>query len=127
MTAPSPLSALIERLEKASEPDRELDYVIAATLPHNAPYWAAWSRQQKHNLTPVFSDSIDAALTLIPTTAALSTERHWQVNSQRPGDFHAAVYGPAGWHHGTGLSPALAICIAALRARAALTSPGEQS
>lgn len=58
---------------------------------------------------PKFTTSIDAALSLVPADMA------WAVNSSaNPGEFRAEVdFGESEW----AASPALALCIAALRAR----------
>ena len=63
-----------------------------------------------HREPPDFSRSIDAALTLVPKLA------DWLLNTQN-GEFHAAVYGKSAWQHGRITTPALALCIAALKAQ----------
>lgn len=118
------LSELIAKLEAATEPSRELDSAIGQTIGmvaydrstdvlgypvgDDAPY-------------PAFTTSLDAALTLVPGGA------FWRVGHDgegpNPADFRADVLNvmPAERRSVTGKgvagTPALALCIAALRAR----------
>lgn len=58
-------TALIARLEKAAGPDRELDGDIWRAIdPVADQCWPHWSAEQRENMTPRFSASLDAALTL---------------------------------------------------------------
>lgn len=85
---------LIERLEAASGPDMELDEAIwLATKCHIEPQRS-------------YTASIDAALTLVPKG------RHATISTKHP--VAAAVINGDPWCYAT---PALALCIAALRAR----------
>lgn len=100
---------IIARLEAASGPDRRLDSDIEALVqPDSMP-------------TPHFTGSVDAAVTLIPKNM------HWEVKSSIPGcadDFCEACC--SSWNEdftisedtseATGTTPAIALCIAALRA-----------
>lgn len=103
MTATSMTSDLIERLERATAGNRELDKLIAEFVGHTFG-------------VPEYTTSIDAALTLV--------DGFWAVGKQEFEPF-ARILVPN--EHGdfigqrnieaTGATPALALCIAALRAR----------
>lgn len=114
---------LIERLEAATGPDRELDAAIAEAVGHTVKYDKADLRDTTPWYQPVpdyswqpvpqFSASIDAALTLVPE--GLNYEL--TTTGYKPG---ATVCGNilTGPHEGAyAATPALAICIAALRAK----------
>lgn len=97
---------LIAALEAATEGSRELDEQIASEC--------------NILLYPHYTTSIDAALTLVPEGCI------WKVFSDYPGDAYFADVekwvpgqgGPENWRtDGACSSPALALCIAALRAR----------
>lgn len=99
------MSDLIERLERATGPSAELDARIWCELngsDYIAPHtWEGQSgKLYVHDYTvPAYTASIDAALTLCP-----------------------GGFASVGGHSANGATPALALCIAALRARA--TRPG---
>lgn len=122
---------LIERLEKAEGPDRELDYAIEAVMH---PWLAEGSYRRLagdngwHSPTPPikggdkiasardFTASLDAALTLVPEG------RWWVLNSGvQSGAARAQVDAGTAWqsYEAHGATPAIATCIAALRARMA--------
>lgn len=68
MTTPSPAS-VIERLEKATGPDRELDgdiYLFLHPEMRQLSETATGSIKPEHYSSPVYTASIDAALTLVP-------------------------------------------------------------
>lgn len=121
------LEILLAQVEGATGPDSELDIRIAAAVNpgsritpiFDGPFGFIGSNHEWIRLKP-YSSSIDAALELVPTMASGDQERHWQLNSQRA-DFHGAVFGPAGWYHGIGKTPAIALVAAALRARLAFS------
>lgn len=114
---------LIAKLEVASGPDRDLDCEIAClvlgyiTVPERP--WLfydpadKWHRSRK---PPQYTASIDAALTLVPEGCL------WKVacaGDDRPGLFDALampIKGPDLFAQGAA-TPALALCIASLRAR----------
>lgn len=64
------MSDLIERLEKATGPDRRIDATIheAVERPFVMEFFAEYSTEQTRNLSyvPSYTSSIDAALTLFP-------------------------------------------------------------
>jgi hypothetical protein len=136
---------LIARLEAATGPDRELDAEIAAVAKVNLPPGCDWafkfprwqadhSRHGRvnvignvngngdyiaaHFIAPTYTASIDAALTLMPelwnyvigSPGIEETELDkWCVNiAMHPDDRGDLTFAP---------TPALAICIAALKAR----------
>ena len=113
---------LIERLESAPEGSRELDGEIALLLGWKKTidgfYNSRWkdpAGQLQGNIPPAFTTSIDAALTLVPEGW------RWDIG---PWDdqIRAEI-----WNHtedetkeqycGFASTPALALCIAALKAR----------
>lgn len=110
-------SELIAALESANEGSRELDADIAEAIgvpltPHLHPDNAAWMRRQK---AKPYTTSIDAALTLMPAGYAMEV-------GLDPEDGQARVwkYDPSGgtqrlWE-ANAPTPALALCIAALKA-----------
>lgn len=131
VTAPSPnvLLDLAERCERATGPDRELDYEIAAAVN-------LWLAEQAYSRVPGdngwysetpfikgankvapssdYTASIDAAMTLVPEGL------HWVLKSSDP----KAVARIGGWKTGNyriigadAATRTLALCAAALRAR----------
>lgn len=112
---------LIARLEAVREGSRELDEAITAlVLP------GAAEEMRFAGITPNYSRSLDAALALVPTQWRwLLDKRPW--GDQRLDGFRAEVYLPAHSYKSDrsdvpmhwGPTPALALCIAALKARAA--------
>jgi len=111
---------LIEQLERASVPDRELDAQIqkavgVTTIPlyrlgpplNGHPEWVGGPSSNARWL-PFYTHSIDAALTLVPEG------KTWDLCFD---DYLIACVGRGtntGKHN---TSPAIAICIAALKAR----------
>ena len=110
------MDELIKRLESATEGSRELDAAIImsglhVSMPDDPVGWP-----------PKFTTSIDAALTLVPAG------RPWSITQQSSGVGYfadIAIKDDDGWWFeadGPGSeapTPALALCIAALRARSA--------
>lgn len=126
------INALIERLEKATEPDRELDLEIWWHInPHGVrrAYWrgalgpprdvgwplpAGLGRSSALASVIPYTVSVDAALSLVPEGFG------WMVQSGA----YAQVFKHCGpWFDsntkGHQHPPAIALCLAALRARAA--------
>jgi hypothetical protein len=111
------MTDLIERLEKATGPDVDLDEAIACFL---APPHPRHGKPVGMIYAPKYTASIDAALTLVPKDLA------WRVDVMTglPG---AIVCVPNAWvshktapTHWAGTTPAIALCIAALKARASV-------
>lgn len=133
MTAPSRkvLLALAERCEKATGADRALDAEIAAMLRVGTDHdWAlkypAWIGKsdgrvhlEKHGpsfAAPTYTVSLDAAMGLVPSAVT------WGVGSGTLGHYARIVLNePEAIHWSRDAdTPALALCAAALRARATL-------
>jgi hypothetical protein len=115
---------LIERLGKAEGPDRELDGDIFAAAggaaweeayrlaqePCGCPHDVA-VRDAKSRYSPRYTASLDAALSLVPEGwiwDVASTGCAWTMPEGALG-WHVSISGPR--------SPALALCIVALKAR----------
>lgn len=152
---------IIARLEKATGPDRELDYRLAYSLGwrFNGFEWQEQSRDQDRlsddqfrdldqmaggwkrpdqkkwpypgsndNEVPRWTASIDAALTLIPggwdwLLAVFQGERPTATIQRKGGGFHAA---PEIEFDESGASPAIGLCIAAIKAIAAQAETATQ-
>lgn len=120
------MQELIERLEKATGPDRELDGLIFKVLagkPGDEWYLfddGVWCRRCREDSTAfdtprVYTGSIDAALTLVPPDFdwCAGTDDDVPVAAlTRPHE------GPWTWNNAA--TPAIALCIAALKARLAM-------
>lgn len=116
--------ALIERLEAASVPDRELDLAIWRLVDPNAAEIEAAGKQPLRWLH-CYTASLDAAMTLVPKGW------NWMAgNRDQPvarayvnnGKSHSIGVGSRKnpdlvWHEAVAATPALALCIAALRAQ----------
>lgn len=116
------LKQLIERLEQATGPDSNLDTMIADwhwRAKRKEPFsWYPWT-------VPAYTRSLDAAMQLVPRAEGV----HWPwvtMSTSNPND-------PKGCNamlwldnhrkvHGQAPTLALALCIAALRAREGETS-----
>lgn len=130
---------LIARLEMATEGSRELDadiFIETAGIPEGSRidrnggvvgWWPPNSGYQYAREVPHYTTSLDAALTLVPRkvdyelkiigtpdgeTYTVAGIRWWEI---------ARADAPANWQHrdGNKLHPAHALCIAALKTRAA--------
>lgn len=119
------IDTLIRDLEGASEGSRELDGEIALLLgwvKHHAG-WAHWTTPEglENQHVPFFSDSLDDALTLVPEgwgwlVEVWQREESWAQVVRRP----EGSTKPSGVFEGAeAKSPALALCIAAIKARRA--------
>ena len=99
------VSALVDRCEAATGPDRELDKAIARAVGTIMNY-----------TVPAYTASLDAAMTLVPEDHALNIE------TISGGLAYANVWLDVSDHDGTApnesraATPALALCTAALRA-----------
>jgi hypothetical protein len=117
------LKELIATLEAATGPNREWDLAICRTALDSKPLGHAAGMTDEMLLShgyfgpmPHYTASIDAALTLV------SDDARWTISVPRQPDMSGKRY----WaslrsnHPGArGSTPAIALCIAALRARAA--------
>jgi hypothetical protein len=122
-------SELIDRLEKAEGPKRDLDeaiFIYLGKAPEvggdygwkrtGAGYWSqpidSEGRQHKTIIAPNYTSSVDAALTLVPEGRDITM----QIYNEADGlSADAWVAGTARQHH---KSLVIALCIAALKARA---------
>jgi len=129
------LLALADRVENLDGPSREVDVLIGAIFglcPHKtttyercqgdsgytcdecgADSWGNRSKsgQRLDDKIPAYTASLDAAMQLVPAGV------EWQVNKEATGGFAQCVgFEGESWCD----TPALALCTAALRARAAL-------
>ena len=124
------LKALIERLEKASGPDRELDALILKAINPNVvqtyvglPDYATEIVYVEGKQAPLVSSidvpqytrSIDAAMTLVPPQFEFEIGSTKLLNC-----YYAMLVGRHGEHIGKRCAnPAIALCIAALKAMGA--------
>lgn len=113
---------LIAKLEAATEGSRELDCAIAIAVGHSG--FVAVVRYDHgtviENDFPHYTTSLDAALTLAQPPG--HSMWHWNIDAKlmRDHDFFAAeITVPSREFRGIQRTAALAMCIAALRARAA--------
>ena len=118
MTDREKLIALAERCEKATGPSRELDLAVGSSLGVDSYYLKNWTA------------SLDAAMTLVPEgwrMAALCEREPWFCRLETT-DFDSVTWGKGSdWitdvvagqeTTAKAATPALALCAAALRARA---------
>lgn len=124
------MKTLIERLEKATGPSRELDAAIFKiaqpeserfkTSPFGeGPGHMSWISANKGTIHPLYTASIDAALTLVPENADWSLEKdgawvRWMGKDDAQ-EVQSVLVGR------DGKCTAIALCIAALKARQATT------
>lgn len=108
---------LIERLEKVVAPDRELDRLIwdATNGRGGVDEWTVGQID-----APAYTASIDAALTLVPDglNYVLKARNPGAKSEARVGGLQGGFYIKDGEHS----CPAIALCIAALKARAAISA-----
>lgn len=115
---------LIERLEKATGPNRELDQDIWDMVGSNEDSSIAdGARLIRH--APSYTSSLDAALTLVPENhrwTLCGEEVEGDGNIRKP-SAHVSMflsnYAPNRFKEGA--TTAIALCIAALKARMAVT------
>ena len=127
------LAELIARLEVATAGSRELDIAVYEAIgwrrkqfSKTAPTWLCPPDDGKRiaiepfNLLPCVTTSIDAALTLVPEGMEWALSNHGQTGAEQlcwAGVFGSPFIGSECDSHAA--TPALALCIAALRAREA--------
>jgi hypothetical protein len=116
------LLALAARCQAASGPDRELDEAIAVAcypslIQHNERGEPRWYMHGVRVRIEDYSASLDAALSLVRPEGLDSINIHRDFGEAEP---WCAEIGYNSVHSSTGATPALALCAAALRARAAL-------
>lgn len=107
---------LAERCERAAGPDREIDMEIYRSLDHAIEQsWPHWNKEQQDMVTPEYTASLDAALTLVPPWS-------WRVGNLASGRAFADLGTQKSLQCIEGATPALALCAAALRARATMNT-----
>ena len=109
------LLALAERCEKATGGDRELDEEIGAAI--GKPSHFTDDEGSRFRITRRYTASLDAAMSLVP-----EGDLHLEI---KRGKVWAFVGSPI--RAATAATPALALCAAALRARATLDPTGEKA
>jgi hypothetical protein len=97
------MKELIERLERATDGSHALDHAIAKR------FYAAAAVDQ--DVFPAYTSSLDTAMTLVPPGL------DWAVHQTADGVFATVLTPDAVEHEGVSDKPALALCIAALKAR----------
>ncbi len=109
------LSKIIERLEKATGPDRALDEAIFEAVHGRKRHISTFEQVDPSETLPPYTSSVDAALTLVPegwTRAVDATAPEMGIDvdlyPEPPG-----IVGTRGAHN----SESIATCIAALKAR----------
>lgn len=115
------LTQLILRLEAATMPRLDLDRdIFFVAVPAIKECWPHFTDKEQRDICPRYTESVDIALGLVPEPTV--TGDHGKVIECRF-DYARA---PAGhWatvnhdHHGRGATPAIALAIAALKAREA--------
>lgn len=111
------LLELADRCEKATGPDRGLDIAIYRALSYIGHH--GWHPMDR-DAAPRYTACLDAALTLVPEGSL------WSVCDMEHGPFAQVIRPMPGGGFVDGLTsaasdrPALALCAAALRARAAM-------
>jgi hypothetical protein len=120
MSDPTTLLALAERCEQAAGPDKELDFTIDNFMLKHGPE-ADRIRNPRYVLP--YTASLDAAVTLVPEGY------YWQVANGKRRHYEPQACADLFVAHGPNrgdvsftadaATPALALCVAALRARAA--------
>ena len=107
---------LIERLEKAMGPDRRLDTDICDLVFGKQPWYSSsleWCRLYHAQPTA----SIDAARTLVPKGMVWGITSEVRAIVDRPHDYWEDNFATS--LHEKGSTPAIALCIAALKVRQA--------
>jgi hypothetical protein len=122
------MDELIERLEKATGPDRELDGAIALSLGwtfqkmkgDSKPYYRkpGETTYYMRSEVPAYTASIDAALTLGVGQWKLRWQYHGMGNWVAAAEVTRSDNFERWYDSDYQDSPAIALCIAALRARA---------
>lgn len=109
------LSDLIARLETTKEGSRELDAAIDIYVTGGSSADLAYVLEDvERTLGPKhYTTSLDAALTLVPKEYA----GNWDLKWRNKASCRAELYRPSYQVDGLAATPALALCIASLRAR----------
>lgn len=122
------LQALAERLEKADGPDRELDAAIMHAFDSSAVYYVGVAADGSNRVldiyphgTPPLSASLDAAIALCERV--LPDNMRWSISNAavkpRANVFPLSPTRPIMGPYSSAATPALALCLAIVRARIA--------
>jgi len=122
------MNDLIKRLEEATEWSRELDADIYEAMGNTVfrAYGVMPVRDKDFGPIPAYTFSLDTAVTLVPEGIA------WTVSKLFNNRFWASCDDPEDYDNSWAVSaekptPALALCIAALRARLVMENGGLDS
>lgn len=116
----SEMIELAERCEKATGPDRDLDGLIYRSIdPVIEQCWPHWDRLQREQIVPRYSESIDAAATLLAPGVHVSAQFDMPDEGSDTAASIVLSYGEERLGSGLAATPALALCVAALRAKSA--------
>lgn len=124
---------LVAKLEAATEGSRELDIEIALAsgwtplqvecVDGPATFYCEPGMHGAFTAVPKFSDSLDAALSLVPEGFNWAVYGHWRLPIEKPVFRYSATVevndgkNVTGEHSAEATTPALALCIAALKSR----------
>ena len=131
---PSAHQALLSRIEGATTGSAALDAEIMTLLfgepqavgNDDEPRVLHWWDHGFGRATPLrFTRALDAAMTLVPTVTPHTDRTQWHLDASSDGINHASVYCDGVYYHSPQRSPtpALALCLAAIRARFAQEKP----
>lgn len=120
------MGELIKRLEAATGPDRELDVAICRAIEYEVradkrmpgKWFYEPVKQYSWQEVPAYTASLDAALTLVAEGWLWTMWAAQPTESDRWAADASVYYKAEAKFRGEGVTPALALCIAALRARA---------
>lgn len=119
------LDQLADRVEQLASPCREADYAIHLLITRNEVIAMDPAGGYVPPSTPAYTESIDSARSLVPDGWA------WWLDSGNPHQRDGAALGPVPERgcqmetieHATGVNPAIALTVAALRARSTPCDP----
>ncbi len=122
MSDPATLLALAERCEQATGPDKELDFTIDGFMLKHGP---ETDRIRNPRYVLPYTASLDAAVTLVPEGWRWKAILRDSIRGENTGEgyVHNGRLHMTGDYRGFSnfaATPALALCAAALRARAAM-------
>lgn len=125
MTLSTDLADLLARVEAATGPDREIDgllYCMEDEVIQRC--WPHWGREQRENLTPRYTASLDAALALVERVLPGSTVDIGSDDNET-GRFYYGVVWPEGRSAGseTNSRHSMALALVASLLRALSTDP----
>lgn len=105
------LDEIVERLEKATGPDRQIDEAIFELMHGRKRHVSIFEQYDPSEKLPAYTGSVDAALTLVPSRFTVKTESvniDGQMRHSASTDYKSEA---------TGANLPIAISLAALKAR----------